>query len=228
MVTLAPELPGGLAAIRLLTAAGVVAAVGHTDCSYAVAAQAVEAGARVGTHLFNAMRPVHHRDPGPIIALLDDPRVTVELIADGTHLDPALYRYVSRTAGADRVALVTDAMAATGLGDGAYRLGDMAVDVRDGVARIAGTDTIAGSTTTMDQLFRNAVGGPATDDALLRAVRQTAANPARVLGRADIGALEPGRRADLVVLDADLRVTGVVGGGRPVAGGPAADGRPIS
>src|SRR3954471_12725708 len=122
MVTLAPELPGGLEAIRLLTAAGVVAAVGHTDCSYAVAAQAVEAGARVGTHLFNAMRPVHHRDPGPIIALLDDPRVTVELTADGTHLDPALYRYVSRTAGPDRVALVTDAMAATGLGDGAYRL----------------------------------------------------------------------------------------------------------
>jgi N-acetylglucosamine-6-phosphate deacetylase len=169
------------------------------------------------------MRPVHHRDPGPIIALLDDPRVTVELIADGTHLDPALYRYVSRTAGPDRVALVTDAMAATGLGDGAYRLGDMAVDVRGGVARIAGTDTIAGSTTTMDQLFRNAVGGPASDDALLRAVRQTAANPARVLGRADIGALEPGRRADLVVLDADLRVAGVVVGGRPVAGGPAAD-----
>src|SRR3954454_2726929 len=228
MVTLAPELPGAPEAIRLLTAAGVVAAVGHTDCSYAVAAQAVEAGARAGTHLFNAMRPVHHRDPGPIIALLDDPRVTVELIADGTHLDPALYRYVSRTAGPDRVALVTDAMAATGLGDGAYRLGEMAVDVRGGGARIAGTDTIAGSTTTMDQLFRNAVGGPATDDALLRAVRQTAANPARVLGRADIGALEPGRRADLVVLDADLRVTGVVVGGRPVAGGPAADGRPIS
>ena len=146
------------------------------------------------------------------------------------HLDPALYRYVSRTAGRDRVALVTDAMAAAGLGDGALPARRLAVDVRDGVARIAGTDTIAGSTTTMDQLFRQRRGagsGRPTDEALLRAVRQTAANPARVLGRADIGALEPGRRADLVVLDADLRVTGVVVGGRPVAGGPAADGRPI-
>ena len=216
IVTIAPELPGALDAVRRLADAGVVAAVGHTDCSHAVAAAAIDAGARVATHLFNAMRPIHHRDPGPIVALLDDPRVTVELIADGIHLDPALYRHVGRTVGPDRVALVTDAMAAAGLGDGGYRLGEMAVDVRAGVARIAGTDTIAGSTTTMDQLFRNAVdavGGPPTDDALLRAVRQTATNPARVLGRADIGALEPGRRADIVVLDADLRVAGVVVGG---------------
>jgi N-acetylglucosamine-6-phosphate deacetylase len=219
MVTVAPELAGGVEAIRRLTDAGVIAAVGHTDCSYAVAADAIGAGARVATHLFNAMRPVHHRDPGPIIALLDDPRVTVELIADGTHLDPALHRYVSHTVGPDRVALVTDAMAAAGLGDGAYRLGSMAVDVRGGVARIAGTDTIAGSTTTMDQLFRNAVragggpdGGP-SDEALVHAVRQTSTNPARVLGRTDIGALEPGRRADVVVLDADLRVAGIVVGG---------------
>ena len=216
MVTIAPELPGALDAVRRLADAGVVVAVGHTDCSHAVAAAAIDAGARVATHLFNAMRPIHHRDPGPIIALLDDPRVTVELIADGIHLDPALYRHVGRTVGPDRVALVTDAMAAAGLGDGDYRLGEMAVDVRDGVARIAGTDTIAGSTTTMDQLFRNAVGaagGPPTDDALLRAVRQTATNPARVLGRTDSGALEPGRRADVVVLDADLHVTGVLVGG---------------
>jgi N-acetylglucosamine-6-phosphate deacetylase len=222
MVTIAPELPGALDAVRRLADAGVVVAVGHTDCSHAVAAAAIDAGARVATHLFNAMRPIHHRDPGPIVALLDDPRVTVELIADGIHLDPALYRHVGRTVGPDRVALVTDAMAAAGLGDGGYRLGEMAVDVRDGVARIAGTDTIAGSTTTMDQLFRNAVGGPPTDGpidaALLRAVRQTATNPARVLGRTDIGALEPGRRADVVVLDADLHVTGViVAGDQPVS-----------
>ena len=222
MVTIAPELTGAPEAIRRFTDAGVVAAVGHTDCSFSVADAAIEAGARVATHLFNAMRPIHHRDPGPIVALLDDPRVTVELIADGIHLDPALYRHVSRTVGSDRVALVTDAMAAAGLGDGGYRLGAMAVDVRDGVARIAGADTIAGSTTTMDQLFRNAVGGPPTDGptdaALLHAVRQTATNPARVLGRTDIGALEPGRRADVVVLDADLHVTGViVGGDQPVS-----------
>lgn len=230
MATVAPELTGGEDAIRRLAAAGVVPAVGHTDCSHAVAAAAIDAGARVATHLFNGMRPVHHRDPGPIVALLDDPRVTVELIADGTHLHPALYRYVTRTAGPDRVALVTDAMAAAGLGDGPYRLGPMAVDVVDGVARIAGTRTIAGSTTTMDQLFRRAVrtwtngaeaGSPAADEALVQAARQTATIPARVLGRADIGSLEPGRRADFVVLDADLRVTGVAVGGTVAAGGPA-------
>jgi N-acetylglucosamine-6-phosphate deacetylase len=231
MVTVAPELAGGPDAIRRLTDAGVIAAVGHTDCSYSVATDAVDAGARVATHLFNAMRPIHHRDPGPIVALLGDPRVTVELIADGIHLDPALYRYVTRTVGADRVALVTDAMAAAGLGDGRYRLGPMAVDVDDGVARISGTETIAGSTTTMDQLFRGAVSSwvavgadnaevpvsdarlaaaPATDEALVHAARQTSANPARVLGRTDIGSLEPGRRADFVVLDADLRGPDVV------------------
>jgi len=221
MVTIAPELTGGLDAIRRLTDAGVIAAVGHTDCSFSVAEEAIDTGARVATHLFNAMRPVHHREPGPIIALLGDPRVTVELIADGIHLDPALYRYVARTVGSDRVALVTDAMAAAGLGDGRYQLGPMAVDVVDGVARIPGTETIAASTTTMDELFRLAVrawaGGseaeiPAlpSDKALVRASRQTSANPARVLGRTDIGSLEPGRRADFVVLDDDLRVTGVV------------------
>jgi N-acetylglucosamine-6-phosphate deacetylase len=225
MATVAPELTGGLDAIRRLTDAGVIAAVGHTDCSYAVAGDAIGAGARVATHLFNAMRPIHHRDPGPIVALLDDPRVAVELIADGIHLHPALYRYVVRTVGPDRVALVTDAMAAAGLGDGSYRLGPMAVDVSDGVARIAGTPTIAGSTVTMDQLFRMAVrtGAPGaseaevparpTDEALVHAARQTSVNPARLLGRTDIGSLEPGRRADVVVLDADLHVTGVVGNG---------------
>jgi N-acetylglucosamine-6-phosphate deacetylase len=233
MVTVAPELTGGPDAVRQLVDAGVIAAVGHTDCSYSVAADAIGAGARVATHLFNAMRPIHHRDPGPIIALLGDPRVTVELIADGIHLDPALHRYVARTVGPDRVALVTDAMAATGLGDGRYRLGPMAVDVIDGVARIAGTQTIAGSTTTMDQLFRAAVRtwagcGPGaetaalpTDQALVHATRQTSANPARVLGRTDIGSLEPGRRADFVVLDADLRVTAVVVGGTVAVSGPA-------
>ena len=112
---------------------------------------------------------------------------------------------MTSTAGPDRVALITDAMAAAGLGDGTYRLGEMDVDVDAGVAHIAGTDTLAGSTTTMDRCSATPWAERPTDDALLRAVRQTAANPARVLGRTDIGALEPGRRADLVVLDADLQ-----------------------
>ena len=156
MVTLAPELPGGLDAIRQVVAAGAIAAVGHTDASYELVVQAIAAGARVGTHLFNAMRPIHHRQPGPIVALLEDPRVTVELIADGIHLHPALYRHISDTTSRDRVALVTDAMAAATFGDGTYQLGPMQVTVNDGVAHLTGTDTIAGSTTTMDRLFRAA------------------------------------------------------------------------
>jgi N-acetylglucosamine-6-phosphate deacetylase len=211
MVTLAPERDGALAAIARLADAGVVAAVGHTEATYEQTRAAIAAGATVGTHLFNAMRPIHHREPGPIVALLEDSRVTVEMITDGVHLDPALYRHVVRSAGPDRVSLITDAMAATGMADGEYWLGPLAVEVVDGVARVAGTDTIAGSTATMDRVFRFAVthSGLPPDDALPLAVRQASANPARALGLPDSG-LWPGAAADLVVLDDGLAVTGVL------------------
>ncbi|MGS0686805.1 N-acetylglucosamine-6-phosphate deacetylase [Nakamurella sp. GG22] len=211
MVTLAPERTGGLAAIRRIVDAGAVAAVGHTDATYAQAQAAVDAGATVATHLFNAMRPVHHREPGPVLALIEDPRVTVELITDGVHLHPALYRDVTRSVGPDRVALVTDAMAAAGMDDGAYLLGSLSVDVVAGVAKVAGTDTIAGSTATMDQVFRYAVinSGLPRDDALLAAVRQSSVNPARALGLPEAGLMQGGA-ADLVVLDDELMVTGVL------------------
>ena len=139
MVTIAPERDGAVAAIRQVVDAGVVAAVGHTDATYEQTRAAIDAGATVGTHLFNAMRPINTREPGPVIALLEDPRVTVELITDGVHVHPALYRHVSRSAGPDRVSLVTDAMAAAGMSDGRYWLGPLAVDVVGGVARVAGT-----------------------------------------------------------------------------------------
>ena len=157
MVTIAPERDGALAAIGQIVDAGVVAAVGHTEATYDQTRAAIDAGATVGTHLFNAMRPINTREPGPVIALLEDPRVTVELITDGVHVDPALYRHVFRSVGPDRVSLVTDAMAAAGMSDGGYWLGPLAVDVVDGVARVAGTETIAGSTATMDHVFRFAV-----------------------------------------------------------------------
>ncbi len=211
MVTLAPERAGGLDAIRRVVAAGAVAAVGHTEATYEQALAAIDAGATVATHLFNAMRPVHHREPGPVIALIEDPRVTVEMITDGVHLHPALYRDVTANVGADRVALVTDAMAAAGMADGAYRLGALDVDVVDGIARVAGTDTIAGSTATMDRVFRFAVtnSGRPRDEALLTAVRQSSINPARAIGLPD-PTLAPGAAADLVVLDGDLAVAGVL------------------
>jgi N-acetylglucosamine-6-phosphate deacetylase len=214
MVTLAPEREGGIAAVRRFADAGVVVAVGHTEADYAQTRAAIDAGATVGTHLFNAMRPIHHREPGPVIALLEDPRVTVEVITDGVHINSALYRHVARSAGPDRVSLISDAMAATGMTDGSYSLGALTVDVTDGVARVAGTDTIAGSTATMDRVFRFAVehSGLPSDDALLQAVRQASVNPSRALGLPETG-LEVGAAADLVVLDADLRVLEVLRGG---------------
>ncbi|MGI5130421.1 N-acetylglucosamine-6-phosphate deacetylase [Pseudonocardia sp. CA-107938] len=228
MVTLAPERAGGLAAIRQIAEAGVVAAVGHTDASYALTRKAIAAGARVGTHLFNAMAPVHHREPGPAIALMEDPRVVVELVTDGLHVHPALWTHVLAAAGADRVAAVTDAMAAAGMPDGDYHLGALRVTVADRVARVAGADgpgPIAGSTATTADLFALIVAHAEVPraDALLRAVAMTATTPARALGLAgEVGALEPGARADLVVLDAELRVREVHRAGRVVDAVPLA------
>ncbi|EFL25168.1 N-acetylglucosamine-6-phosphate deacetylase [Streptomyces himastatinicus ATCC 53653] len=212
MMTLAPELPGGLESVRLLADSGVLAAVGHTDSTYEATRDAVEAGATVATHLFNAMPSLLHREPGPVAALLEDERITVELIDDGTHLHPAMLQLAFRRAGADRVAFITDAMSAAGMSDGSYALGPMGVEVKDGVARISDGPTagsIAGSTLTLDHAFRRAVtvDGLGVD----QAVRALSTTPARVLGLADrVGSLEAGKDADLVVLDADFRLRGVM------------------
>jgi N-acetylglucosamine-6-phosphate deacetylase len=218
MVTLAPELDGGLAAVRRIAGAGVVAALGHTDASHALTRAAITAGARVGTHLFNAMAPVHHREPGPAVALLEDPRVTVELVTDGLHVHPALWDHVIAAAGKTRVAAVTDAMAAAGMPDGSYRLGSQRVDVRDRVARVAATGAIAGSTATTGELFARIVRHAAVPraEALLRAVAMTATTPAAALGLPEVGAIAVGRRADLVVLDPELRVRHVYRAGARV------------
>ncbi|MCK1795301.1 N-acetylglucosamine-6-phosphate deacetylase [Streptomyces sp. XM4193] len=208
MMTLAAELPGGLDSVRLLAEHGVIAAIGHTDATYEQTREAIEAGATVATHLFNAMPPLHHREPGPIAALLEDERVTVELINDGVHLHPSVTELAFRSAGADRVAFVTDAMDAAGFGDGTYRLGAMDVTVVDGVARVP-DGSIAGSTLTLDVALRRAV----TVDALPieDAVRALSANPARLLGLDDrVGSLTAGKDADLVVLDAEFTLRGVL------------------
>jgi N-acetylglucosamine-6-phosphate deacetylase len=214
MVTLAPELPGGREAIRRFVDAGVIVAVGHTDAGYEQTRQAIAAGATVGTHLCNAMRPLHHREPGPALALLEDPRVSVELIADGVHVHPALVRYVIDTAGPGRVALITDAMAAAGLGDGSFQLDGLDVDVVSGAARVRGTSTIAGGTATMDQLFRTVVRCLGSSDAaLIAAVQLTATTPARALGIDHVGSLRTGFTANLVALDRDLQIIGFMAGG---------------
>ncbi|WP_022879968.1 N-acetylglucosamine-6-phosphate deacetylase [Microbacterium sp. B19] len=149
-ITLAPELPGALAAVRAFTDAGVVVAVGHTEADYATAGAAFDHGARLLTHAFNAMPGLHHRDPGPVGAALERDEVVLELIADGVHVHPALIRTLFAAA-PGRVALVTDAMAATGLGDGVYALGELTVEVTGDRPVLRGTDTLAGSTLTLDR-----------------------------------------------------------------------------
>ncbi|MEU3353499.1 N-acetylglucosamine-6-phosphate deacetylase [Streptomyces sp. NPDC037389] len=212
MMTLAPELEGGLESVRLLAEHGVIAAVGHTDSTYEATLEAIDAGATVATHLFNAMPSLLHRAPGPIAALLEDERVTVELIDDGTHLHPAALQLAFNQAGADRVAFITDAMGAAGMSDGMYPLGPMSVEVKDGVARIADGPTagsIAGSTLTLDTAFKRAV----TVDRLPveDAVRALSTTPARLLGLSDrIGTIEAGKDADLVVLNGTFDLVGVM------------------
>ncbi len=209
MVTLAAELPGGIDSVRLLAEHGVIAAIGHTDATYEQTVEAIDAGATVATHLFNAMPPVGHRAPGPITALLEDERVTVELIDDGVHLHPAALQLAFHHAGASRVAFITDAMDAAGSADGRYLLGPLEVEVADGVARLVEGGSIAGSTLTLDRAFRRAV----TVDRLpvQDVVAALSANPARLLGLDDrVGSLEPGKDADLVLLDEDFALKGVM------------------
>mgnify|MGYP000949328927 CR=1 FL=1 len=206
-VTLAPELPGGHDAIARFAAAGVVVAVGHTDADVEATRRAFDAGATLLTHAFNAMPGLHHRAPGPVGAATGDPRVTLEVIADGVHLHPDVIRMLFAAA-PGRIALVTDAMAAAGAADGTYRLGSLSVTVDAGVARLA-DGTIAGSTLTQDAALRTAV---AAGVALPDAVAALTATPARTIGRPELGSLAVGAVADAVLLSADLHVRRVFSG----------------
>lgn len=215
-LTLAPELRGGLEAVRALVAAGVVVAVGHTDCDFGHAVAAFDAGASILTHAFNGMRGIHHRAPGPVVAALRAPHVTLELVADGIHLHPAVTRLAFDGAPA-RIALVTDAMAAAGAGDGDFELGGLAVEVRDGRARLADGGALAGSTLTLDAALRHVVTKAGIP--LPEAVRALTETPARAIGRGhDLGRLEAGYAADAVLLDDDLEVVTVWAAGERIAG----------
>lgn len=210
-VTLAPELPGGMEAIALLRAAGSAAAVGHTTADAATTAAAFDAGATILTHAFNAMPGLGHREPGPVGAAASDPRVTLEIIADGVHVHPEVIR-IAFAAAPGRIALVTDAMAAAGVGDGHYLLGSLSVDVHDGVARLSEGGAIAGSTLTQDAALRTAVAAGVPVESAVHALTTA---PARAIGRvADLGALTPGYLADAVLWDSDLQVRRVWTAGR--------------
>ncbi|MFJ6679804.1 N-acetylglucosamine-6-phosphate deacetylase [Microbacterium sp. NPDC091382] len=206
-VTLAPELPGGQEAIAQFTAAGVVVAVGHTDADVEATRKAFDAGATLLTHAFNAMPGLHHRAPGPVGAATGDPRVIIEVIADGVHVHPDVIRMLFAAA-PGRIAFVTDAMAAAGASDGTYLLGSLEVTVEAGVARLP-DGTIAGSTLTQDAALRTAVAaGVSVPDAVAALTR----TPAHAIGRSDLGSLAVGAVADAVILGANLQVRRVFTG----------------
>ncbi len=210
-MTFAPELPEGVALARHLVKRGVVPSMGHSDATYEQTAAVVRAGARAATHVFNAMRPLHQREPGVLGAVLDLPEVSCELICDGVHVAPAALRLVYRAKGLEGVRLVTDAMQAAGMPDGEYLLGTAQVSVTGGRATVT-SGSIAGSTLTMGRAVRNAVdllGVPLED-----AVKLASRNPARMLGLGESkGAIAPGLDADFAVLDEALEVCATIIGG---------------
>lgn len=213
-ITLAPEQPGGLDAVRAFSDAGVAVAVGHTAADYAQTLAAFDAGASILTHAFNGMDGIHHRAPGPVAAATHTAGVTLEIVNDGVHIHPEVVRMTFASA-PGRMALITDAMAAAGSSDGDYILGSLAVQVRDGVARLAEGGSIAGSTLTLDDALRRAVTevGIPVEDAVL-ALTET---PATAVGRGgDLGKLAAGYAADAVLLDDDFRVLQVFTAGAPL------------
>lgn len=210
VMTIAPELEGAPEVIAEASRRHVCVSLGHSDATFEQAQHGIEAGGRHATHTFNAMRPLGHRDPGLLGAVLTDPRLTADLIVDGVHLDPAIVRLVLEAKGPGGAVLITDATAATGMPDGIYRLGTLSVEVKDG--RCTADGRLAGSVLTMDQAVRNVVHFGNRD--LQAAIRLATLNPARVVGvETQYGALRPGAAADFVVLSPDGQVRQTIGGG---------------
>jgi N-acetylglucosamine-6-phosphate deacetylase len=211
LITIAPELAGSLELIQRLTALGIRVSIGHSAASAATAHAAYDAGASSTTHLFNAMSGVDHHAPGVAVAALTRDDAWVELIADGLHVDPALWPIVRRMKPIDRLILVSDALAQAGLGDGRSTMGGLDLDIRAGRATLAdGSGTLAGSVIALDSAVRNLVRNGAS---LPAAVAAAGRNPLDLLGIADRGRIVPGQRADLVDLDDGLVVRRVMRGG---------------
>ena len=214
ILTMAPELAGAQELAAAAREAGIVVSLGHTDATYAQAMAAIDRGASNAAHTFNAMRPFDHRETGVLGAVLTTPAVTAELIADGVHVDAAAMRLLLAAKGPQGVILVSDGTSATGMPDGIYRLGTFDVSVSGGVCRNA-EGKLAGSTLTLDRALRNIV---ALGIELPEALAMLTANPARLLGLAGRkGALVPGADADLVLMDSELQVKGVMTRGAGLA-----------
>ena len=206
IITIAPELAGAVPLISRLARAGVRVSLGHSAASLAVSRDGYAAGAVSTTHLFNAMSGLTHRDPGLALAALEDDDVWTELIADGHHVDRAMWPLIARLKPASKLILVSDAIPIAGSGEGSGRLGDLEISVVDG--RVTLPDgTIAGSVIALDTAVRELV---TSGSALPRAIQAASTNPAELLGADDRGRLAPGCRADLVRLDADLEIADVM------------------
>lgn len=213
ILTIAPELLGAAPCIEAAKKSGLVVAMGHTDATYEQARAAIARGTGHAVHVYNAMRPFSHRDPGVIGAVLTSPEVNAELIADGVHVDEGAMKLLLQAKGLDRVILVSDGISATGMPDGKYMLGGFEVTVSGGVCRNA-EGKLAGSTLTLDRALRNivALGIP-----LAGAIKMVTANPAALLGiEFKKGALRPGADADIVLLDDSLHVTDAWARGIPL------------
>jgi len=214
-VTLAPEREGALEVISWLASRGIIAACGHTDAKYDEIMTAVDHGLTQAVHTFNAMRGLHHREPGTVGAVLTDDRIRAEVIADGHHVHPAAIRLLTQTKRNRNLLLITDAISAAGLGDGDYTLGGLDVVVKDGVARLKEGDSLAGSTLTMIDAFRFMVRRIGLGVA--ETSRMASLYPAMQLGiDGETGSIEPGKKADLVLVDADLRIRQVWVEGRSI------------
>ena len=214
VMTIAPELAGADDVIRKARKHNVTVSVGHSDAEYTVAKQAFAAGASHVTHAFNAMRPLHHREPGPIGAAIDSKNVTVEVIADGVHLHPATVHLLIEALGSNRVCLITDAVTPAGLDSGTFHIGREEATLHDGSIHLP-DGTIAGSAATMDAVVRNVVDWGCAE--LTDALHMASAVPARVAGVSDrTGRIAVGFDADLVALTDDLRVERTWVGGRVV------------
>jgi N-acetylglucosamine-6-phosphate deacetylase len=198
MLTIAPELERAAELIQEASRLGVCVSLGHSDADFAAAERAVASGARHATHTFNAMRPLDHRSPGILGAVLTDSRLTADIIADGVHLDPAIVKLFAHAKGPNNTVLITDATAATGMPDGRYRLGSLEVEVKDG--RSMANGKLAGSVLTMDRAVRNLA--QFAEWTLPDAVAAATRNPARVAGLTGKGVLAPGADADFIVLNA--------------------------
>jgi N-acetylglucosamine-6-phosphate deacetylase len=206
MVTVAPEIPGGLEAIKYLSKKNIISSIGHTNATYAQAVEGIKAGARSTTHLFNAMSPLAHRDPGAVGAVLDNEDIFAELILDGIHIHEAIFRIALKSKGVDRINLITDATSLAGLADGEYgEVPDRAVTKIGGKIVLSGTDTLAGSALSMNMVYQNAA--KFAQLTLSELSKISSLNAAKILGKeSEIGSLEVGKLADLVLLDAESKV----------------------